>query len=204
MPSLRHHAPSSIEGNRWPPLLLALRRAARPDRARVAAYLALTSRPSGWAAYTEFLAVHRAWIAALDRTLDEAGAAPRGPLPDGADAFDAVQLPDAAQGGLAAPASGAHALGYLSVLEAFRVGCAVLARRIRGLAEPLGGAPLPDQTLGSRAWGALVEALGDVPPEQHPAVIQGAREAFSAWERRLAGALAHLGIGPLSAGAHAA
>lgn len=205
MPSPRHDVPRSFHGDRWPPLLGALRRAARPDRARVAAYLSLTRRPAGWAAYTEFLAVHRAWIASLDRALAEAGAAPGGPLPDAADAFAVGQPPaEVAAPGLLPARSRAHALGYLYVFEAFRMGCAVLARRIRGLAEPFGGPTPPDQTGRSRPWGELVKALGDVPPEEHPAVIQGAREAFAAWEQRLASALAHLGLGPLSADAHAA
>ncbi len=205
MTTPRHDVPRSSDGDRWPPLLLALRRAARPDRARVAAYLSLTRRPAGWAAYTEFLAMHRAWIASLDRTLTDAGAAPCGPLPDAADAFEAVQLTDAAEAaGVSLPATRAHALGYRYVLEAFRVGCAVLARRIRGLVEPFGEAPRPAEPLRSRTWDELVKELGDLPPEEHAAAIQGAREAFSAWERRLASALAHLGLGPLSMDAHAA
>jgi phosphate transport system protein len=54
---------------RWPALLLALRRALRPDRARVAAYVSLVQRQAGWDAYSDFLASHRAWTDALDRAL---------------------------------------------------------------------------------------------------------------------------------------
>lgn len=205
MPSPRQDIPCRVDGDRWPPLLLALRRAARPDRARVDAYVSLTHRPTGWSDYTEFLAVHRAWIASLDRALTEAGLAPRGPLPDAAEELDAAgSATEGLPAGLSPPRSRAHALGYLYVLEAFRLGCAVLARRIRGMAGP---APSPDrseQDTGSTPWGELARALGSVPPEDHPAVIQGAREAFSAWEERLAASLAHLGLGPLSTDAHAA
>lgn len=197
MTSTRSDIPRSPA--RWPPLLRALRRVARPDRARVAAYVSLTRRPAGWAAYTEFLAVHRAWIASLDRTLAEAGSATRGPLPDEAISDrDSAEVPS-----LSPPRTRAHALGYLYVFEAFRLGCSVLARRIRGLAQPA-----VDQAAAGegarRPWAELVEALEDVPLEDHPAVIQGALEAFTAWEQRLAAPLSHLGLGPLATDAHAA
>jgi len=205
MPSRHHDASHPFGGDRWPPLLLALRRAARPDRARVAAYLSLTRRPAGWAAYTEFLAVHRAWIASLDRALAAAGAAPLGPLPDAEDALVSVEpSAEPAAPGLSPPRSRAHALGYLYVFEAFRMGCAVLARRIRGLAEPFGDPNPLDESGRGRAWGELVRVLGEVPPEEHSAVIQGARDAFSDWEQRLAAALALLGLGSPSTDAHAA
>lgn len=205
MPSPRHDFPGSIDRDPWPPLLRALRRTARPDRARVAAYLSLAGHPAGWGAYTEFLAVHRTWIASLDRTLAQAGAAARRPLPDAAELFQPVEIPsEAAAPGLPPPRTRAHALGYLYVLEAFRLGCSVLARRIRGQAEPSPGAARAEPPARPRPWSELVGALEGVRPEDHPAVIQGAREAFSAWERRLASSLAHLGLGPLTTDAHAA
>lgn len=197
MPSPRHDAPAAAD--RWPPLLLALRRAARPDRVRVAAYLSLTQRAAGWAAYTEFLAQHRAWIASLDGMLAGAGVNAPGPLPDAAEPFDAAAgTPPGTENplaGLSPPRSRAHALGYLYVLEAFRLGSSVLARRIRGRAEP--GAD-------GRPWNELVAALAGVPAEDRPEVVKAAREAFSAWEQRLAASLAPLGLGPLSTDAHAA
>jgi heme oxygenase len=185
--------------DRWPPLLLTLRRAARPDRVRVAAYLSVSERSAGWTPYTEFLVLHRAWIASLDRVLAEAGVHAPSPLPDAAAPLDAGT--DAAGPGsqgatdLAPPRTRAEALGYLYVLEAFRLGCSVLARRIRGSAEP--GA-------GAGPWGELVTALSAVPPEDHPAAVQAAKEAFAAWERRLAGPLGTLGLGAFSGEAHAA
>jgi heme oxygenase len=203
----RRDIPRSSDGDRWPPLLLALRRAARPDRARVAAYVSLTRRPAGRAAYTEFLALHRAWIASLDRVLAEAGAAPAGPLPDAPDEAEERGAPiprapaEASPAGLPVPRTWAQALGYRYVLEAFRLGCSVLARRIGGRARSEGPA---DAVEAHRSWEDLVRALGRVPPEDHPAVIQSAREAFSGWEQRLAGSLAQLGVGPRSADAHAA
>jgi heme oxygenase len=207
MPSPRHDVPRSLDGDRWPPLLLDLRRTARPDRARVAAYQGLTQSPAGWAAYTEFLAVHRAWIASLDRALAAAGLVTRWPLPDAAEEFDRdlAQTPgEAATHCLLPPRTRAHALGYLYVVEAFRLGCSVLARWFRGQAEPLADPARPEQTTRGSPWGDLVKVLRGVPPEEHAAVIQGAREAFSAWEERLATSLAHFGLGPLSTDAHAA
>ncbi len=202
MPSPRHDPLRTLDDGRWPPLLLALRRAARPDRARVAAYLSLTRRPAGWTAYTDFLAVHRSWLASLDRVLAQAGVAATGPLPDAAvPDRDAVE-PTSPE--MAPPGGRAHALGYLYVFEAFRLGCAVLERRIRGLAEQPLDAVQPVEKVSGPHWNQLVQALEQVPPEEHPAVIQGAQEAFSAWEQRLAGSLAHLGLGPLSTDAHAA
>lgn len=205
MPSPRQDIPRRPDGDRWPPLLLALRRTARPDRARVDAYVSLTHRPTGWSDYTEFLAVHRAWIVSLDRALAEAGLAPRGPPPDAAEELDAARpATEVPAAGLSPPRSRAHALGYLYVLEAFRLGCAVLARRIRGMAGPAPDPERSEQDTGTTPWAELARALGSVSPEEHPAVLQGAREAFSAWEERLAASLAHLGLAPPSSGAHAA
>ncbi len=170
--------------NRWPPLLVALRRATRPDRARVAAYASLFRCPAGWEAYAEFLAGHRAWLDDLDRALARAGA-PHAPLCDGASADPgrvALELP--------APPTPAHALGYLYVYEAFRLGCSVLARRIRGF-----GAAASTQEPG-RPWAALVQQLARVPLEEHGAVVQGALEAFAGWERRLGDSLSRLGLAP--------
>jgi heme oxygenase len=170
--------------NRWPPLLVALRRTTRPDRARVAAYASLFRFPAGWEAYAEFLSGHRAWLDDLDRVLARSGAEHR-PLLDGTGADPgrgAEELP--------APPTRAHALGYLYVYEAFRLGCSVLARRVRGL-----GAAAPAVEPG-RAWGELVQELARVPLEEHGAVVQGAVEAFTAWERRLADSLARLGLAP--------
>jgi heme oxygenase len=170
--------------NRWPPLLVALRRTTRPDRARVAAYASLFRCPAGWEAYAEFLTGHRAWLDDLDRALARSGAAHQ-PLRDGTRA-DLGRVAEE----LPAPPTRAHALGYLYVYEAFRLGCSVLARRVRGLGD---AAPAADP---GRPWGELVQALARVPLEEHGAVVQGAVEAFTAWERRLAGSLARLGLAP--------
>lgn len=171
--------------NRWPPILVALRRATRPDRARVAAYASLFRCPAGWDAYAEFLAGHRAWLDDLDRALARSGAAHQ-PLRDGTSA-----APARAEEDLPAPRTRAHALGYLYVYEAFRLGCSVLARRIRGIGEPAD----PGRELG-RPWSELVQQLSRVPLEEHGAVVQGAVEAFAEWERRLAASLARLGLAP--------
>lgn len=168
--------------NRWPPLLVALRRATRPDRARVAAYASLFRCPAGWEAYADFLAGHRAWLDELGRSLDRSGAAHR-PLHDGTSA-EAGRAAEELPG----PRTRSHALGYLYVYEAFRLGCSVLARRIRGLEEPA-------QELGS-PWTELVGQLARVPLEEHGAVVQGAIEAFTDWERRLGASLARLGMVP--------
>jgi heme oxygenase len=168
---------------RWPPLLLALRRATRPDRARVAAYASLVRSPAGWEAYSEFLAGHRAWLDALERALTGSGAAHH-PLRDGADA-----RPGEAVEEIPAPRTRAEALGYLYVLEAFRLGCSVLARRLGGgAAEPASA---------GRPWGELAPQLGSVPPEEHGAVVQGALDAFAGWERCLGAYLARLGLAPV-------
>ncbi len=192
MPTPRDDTRNLPGSDRWPPLLVALRRAARPDRARVAAYLSLTRDTSESAAYTEFLDSHRAWIASLDRALSEAGSATSGPLPDAAE-----RVPEgAAAPGLSPPRSRAHALGYLYVFEAFRLGCSVLARRLRSLVGTATTPAAPGS--GQRPWGDLVEALESVPPEEQPAVIEGALEAFSAWKKRVASSLARLGLGSTS------
>ncbi|HYD40194.1 MAG TPA: hypothetical protein VEB43_05150 [Anaeromyxobacter sp.] len=170
--------------NRWPPLLVALRRATRPDRARVAAYASLFRCPAGWDAYAEFLAGHRAWLDDLDRALARSGASHR-PLCDGSGP-DPRRVSEELPG----PRTRAHALGYLYVYEAFRLGCSVLARRIRGL-----GPAAPARDAG-RPWGELVHELARVPLEEHGAVVQGALEAFAEWERRLAASLARLGLAP--------
>jgi len=175
------------DANRWPPLLVTLRRVTRPDRARVAAYASLFRSPAGWAAYAEFLTEHRAWLDELDRMLTRCGAAHR-PLRDGAGAEPARASED-----LPPPRTRAHALGYLYVYEAFRLGCCVLARRIRGLG------PAPETSDGDgdrRPWSELVRQLARVPLEEHGAVVQGALDAFAEWERRLAPPLARLGLAP--------
>jgi len=197
MPSTQD-VPGSSGPERWPPLLLALRRAARPDRARVAAYLGLTQGPAGWTAYAEFLELHRGWLAALDRTLAEAGLNAPSPLPDAAEPFGAgggVSEARAEGASLTPPSTRAEALGYLYVLEAFRLGCAVLARRIRGRAEPRA-----DQ----RPWNELTTALAELPAGDHAAAVQAAKDVFSAWDRQVAGPLVHLGLGALSREANAA
>lgn len=171
--------------NRWPPLLVALRRTARPDRARVAAYLSLYGCPGVWDAYAEFLAAHRAWLDALGRALARSGAAHQ-PLTDGAGGDPAAEVEE-----LPAPRTRAHALGYLYVYEAFRLGREVLARRIRGL----GGTEAAAADAG-RPWNELATELGRVPLPEHAAVVQGAVDAFAEWERRLGASLARLGLAP--------
>ncbi len=177
--------------NRWPALLVALRRTPRPDRARVAAYVNVLQRQAGWDGYAQFLAAHRAWIDGLDRALAKAGA-PHQPLADGPQGGEPAE-------GIAAPRTTAHALGYLYVLEAFRLGYAVLARRIRGLAESLG-----ERREVDAAWKELARLLTAVPAGDHAAVLQGARDAYADWERRVGAALARLGLGPAAHGARAA
>ncbi len=171
--------------HRWPPLLVALRRATRPDRARVAAYAGMFRSPSGWDAYAEFLAAHGAWLDALDRALARSGAAHL-PLRDGAEEGfprEAQELPS--------PRTRAHALGYLYVYEAFRLGRTVLARRLRGREEVEARA---DEA--GRSWRDLAAQLERVPIEEHGAVVQGALDAFAEWERQLGAALARLGLAP--------
>ncbi len=186
MPSLPHGSQ-----NRWPALLVALRRTPRPDRARVAAYVSVLQRQAGWEAYAEFLAAHRAWIDGLDRALATAGA-PHQPLADGPQGAPPAE-------GIAPPRTAAHALGYLYVLEAFRLGYAVLARRIRGLAESLG-----ERREVDAAWKELARLLTEVSAGEHAAVLQGARDAFADWEHRVGSTLARLGLGPTPHGARAA
>jgi len=190
----------TADESRWPPLLVSLRRAVRPDRARVAAYFSLQRRPLDWAGYADFLTAHRGFIAALDRALLKAGTETHDPLPDAAGSSGAgeeAEVPVA----LPPPCSRAHALGYLYVLEGFRLGCAVLSRRIRGRSEPWAKAPGPEHGT-SLGWRELVAALRPVPAEDHAAVVQGAQEAFAAWQDRLSSALARLGL--TSTEAHAA
>jgi len=184
MDLLRDAAQSPSVPERRPPLLVALRRTARPDRARVEAYASLFNRHASWDAYGRFLEAHRAWLLALDRALEESGTGTPGPLPGGA-ATAAVSL-------LPPPRTPAETLGYLYVLESFRLGSSVLARRIRG---PGGGArAATDDGSPCRPWGALRHALEAVPPEEYTAVIRGARDAFSAWEQELSAPLAALGV----------
>lgn len=168
--------PAPSRDNAGPPsLLLALRHVARPDRARVAAYLSLARSPAAWDAYREFLEAHREWIASLGRALAAAGVEAERPLPDGADRAG----PGSDGGRIAAvppPRDGARALGYQYVLEAFRLGCSALARRGRGGPRPAARGP----------WAKLNAALAAVPPGEQAGVVEGAREAFTAWERELA------------------
>lgn len=177
------------DAGRWPALLIALRRTPRPDRARVAAYVSLLQRQAGWEAYADFLAAHRAWIDGLDRALS---AVPHRPLRDGPPGSPAAEE-------IAPPRTRSHALGYLYVLEAFRQGYAVLARRIRGLAESTG-----ERREADGAWRELARQLSAVPSSEQAAVLQGARDAFGDWERRLSASLARLGLGPMGHGARAA
>jgi heme oxygenase len=182
---------NSADAGRWPALLIALRRTPRPDRARVAAYVSLLQHQTGWEAYAEFLAGHRAWIDGLDRALSEVGA-PHRPLQDGPPGPPASEA-------IPPPRNRAHALGYLYVLEAFRQGYAVLARRIRGLAESSS-----ERHEADGAWKELARQLAAVPSSEQAAVLQGARDAFADWERRMAASLARLGLRPTGQGARAA
>jgi heme oxygenase len=173
--------------------LRQLRRVARPDRARVAAYIQFSQGPEGWGDYREFLANHRAWLAGLDRALAEAppglpSLESRGPLPELESEGALTQaLP------LSPPRSPAQALGYLYVLEAFRLGSEVLRRHLKAQGEP--------QKAGwRRPWGELVRALSFVPPEDQPAVVESARDLFSAWERRLTTKLGAAAAGQALAG----
>jgi heme oxygenase len=183
-------APEVALAGRWPPLLLTLRRLARPDRARVAAYSFLAGHPAAGLAYGQFLVAHRAWIAALDRVLDEAG------VPSSsAHAQDDLAPDEAGPAGLAeaippAARTRAEALGYLYVREAFRLGCSALARRLRGTL----GEAAPAVRPSAQPWRQLVRSLGQVPPEQHAEVLVGARQAFAAWSTWLGPSLQRLGL----------
>lgn len=184
---------ASPNPGRWPPLLIALRRATRPDHARVVAFVGFARRSGGWTEYQEFLAVHHGWIAVLDRRLGEAArihglpfSGRRLPLLD-RDLFMAA-VPYAASTALAnvLPVhSRAEALGYLYVYEGFRLGCRVLARQTRqlGIEASNGGALLAGLGTGTReAWLRLVAALGRIPLAEHAAVIESATELFHRWE----------------------
>lgn len=184
-------APLSRDPIRWPVLLVALRRTPRPDRARVAAYVSLLQRKAGWEAYSDFLAAHRAWIDGLDRVLSGA-CPPRPPLRDGPQGARPTEE-------IAPPRTPAHALGYLYVLEAFRQGYAVLARRVRGLTDSS-----DERKEADGAWKELASQLAGVAPIEYAAVLQGARDAFADWEQRLGGCLARLGLGPAASSARAA
>lgn len=178
---------------RWPPLLLALRRSTRPDHARVAAFVDFARRPGGWTEYREFLAIHRGWVAALDERMGDAARrfdAPfsgrRLPLLD-RDLF-MVAVPYASAtvcANVPRIASRSQALGYLYVYEGFRLGCRVLARQAQRLGiDPMNGSALVHGLgPGTRgAWLRLVEALANVPPGEHDAVVESARSLFQRWE----------------------
>ena len=171
---------------RWPPLLVALRRSVRPDRSRVAAYVSFARSPGAWADYGGFLARHRAWLAALDGAL-----APR--LPEIAVSPD--RPAEAGAPGAIAPArSRAEALGYLYVREAFRLGSEALSRALGGPGQGPAEDPAAEVP-PRRSWRELVRALGEVEsPEEQAEVLEGARAAFAAWERRLAPSLERLGL----------
>ncbi len=186
MPALVDPAFPSAAATRWPPLLVALRRMVRPDRARVAAYLNFASSPARWAEYGGFLARHRAWLGALDRALGEGP-----PVEPGNPAGS-----DAGTGGpesLAAPRNRAQALGYLYVREAFRLGSEVLSRRIHGAGEGPAEA-VAGEVSSRRSWRELVRALWGVGPEDQQEVLESARAAYSAWQGRLSPWLARLGL----------
>lgn len=180
---------------RWPPLLLALRRATRPDHARVAAFVGFARRPGGWTDYREFLAIHRGWIAALDQRMSEAArrfdvpfSGRRLPLLD-RDLFMAA-VPHSSTtvcANVPAVASCGQALGYLYVYEGFRLGCRVLARQAQhlgiGIGPVSGSALLNGLGRGTRdAWLRLVQVLARVPPEEHDVVVESARALFQRWE----------------------
>ena len=170
---------------RWPPLLVALRRAMKPDRSRVAAYASLERRPSAWADYGGFLARHRDWLHALDGALS----------PFLRDLAAARPAPGEPGDPLLAPArTRAEALGYLYVREAFRLGSEVLSRALGGRGP--GSAEDPAAEVSARgSWSELVQALRAVAaPEEQAEVLAGARAAYAAWERRLGPSLERLGL----------
>jgi len=181
---------SARSPSRWPPLLRALRRAVRPDRARVAAYAGLAE--AGLATYSDFLALHREWIRDLARGLTGAGVAVRLPLPDGEGLPGPEPFgPDGSGTLVPPPPSRAQALGQLYVLEAFRLGCSVLERRVRGCSRGEG-----------QWWMDLAPQLAGVPAEEQAAVVESARKAFDAWRVSVGSCLA--GIDPDSPRAEAA
>ena len=179
---------AAARAGRWPPLLGALRRTVRPDRSRVAAYVSFARSPGAWADYGGFLARHRAWLAALDGAL-----APR--LPEVASSpARAGEAAAAAAGALPPARSRAEALGYLYVREAFRLGSEALSRALGGPGQETAEDP-EAEVPARRSWRELVRALADVAaPDEQAEVLEGARSAFAAWERRLAPSLERLGL----------
>jgi len=177
---------TSARTGRWPPLLVALRRTVRPDRSRVAAYVSFARSPGAWADYGGFLARHRAWLAALDGAL-------AAHLPEIAVSSD--RTAEAGAPGAIPPArSRAEALGYLYVREAFRLGSEALSRALGGPGQASAEDPSAEVP-ARRSWQDLVRALGEVlAPEEQAEVLEGARAAYAAWERRLAPSLERLGL----------
>jgi heme oxygenase len=166
------------------PLLVALKRTARPDLARLNAYNRLGSR-SGDPDYRTFVDLHHRWLAGLDRALADA-AAPYG-LPVSGPRLDA----GAAEPAPVAPVtSRAQGLAYLYVFEAFRLGCRVLLRQLRAIGvDAGGGATVAEVGAGAaRAWLELSEALRRAAADEYAAVLEAARALFAEWERVTGGA----------------
>lgn len=191
--------------DRWPALLLELRRSTRPDHARVAAFVGFARRPAGWAEYRDFLAIHHGWIAALDQRLLEAAeehdlpfSGRRLPQLD-RDCF-MMAIPRVATTTLAnipRLETRAQALGYLYVYEGFRLGCRVLSRQVRrmGIAPENGAAWVTGLGPANReCWRRMVEMLARVPPEEHAAVIESAKDLFQRWGDWLRSPQARVGL----------
>lgn len=172
-------SPPASDTARWPPLLLALRRTARPDQARVAAYVNSTLHPAGGPEYRAFLAVHERWLEALGEVLSAAAADHALPFPGRPPAAEPSARPSGVN--ISPAVSRWQALGYLYVFEAFRLGGRVLARHARNLRIALDDAGSAGAA-AREGWGALVRSLWSVPREEHAAVVQGAQDLFAAWE----------------------
>jgi heme oxygenase len=170
------------------PLLVALRRTARPDLARLNAYAQLASRPAGGPEYRAFVDLHQRWLAGLDRAL--ADAARPYSLPLAGPRLGAGPTEPAA---IAPVTSRAQGLAYLYVFEAFRLGCRVLVRQLRavGVDVSAGGALLAEVGAGAeRAWLELSNALRRAAAEEYGAVLESARALFAEWERSTGAAAA--------------
>jgi len=163
------------------PLLVALRRTARPDLARVNAYSRLASRPSGSPDYRTFVDLHQRWLAGLDRALADAALPYDLPITGvrlGANATEPAAI--------APVTSRAQGLAYLYVFEAFRLGCRVLLRQLRAIGVDVGpaGPILSEVGAGAnRAWLDLSRALRRAAADEYGAVLENARALFAEWER---------------------
>jgi heme oxygenase len=162
------------------PLLVALKRTARPDLARLNAYNRLAPRP-GRPDYRTFVDRHQRWLAGLDRALADAAASYD--LPVAGPRLDAGAAEPAP---IAPVTSRAQGLAYLYVFEAFRLGCRVLLRQLRAIGVDVGASGPRLAEIGGgaeRAWLELSQALRRAAADEYGAVLESARTLFAEWER---------------------